>query len=346
MKENTRKDFYVSTELWGSGLSNKAKLVFTYLCYCCDKNGECFPSVARIVEECCISISTARRAVKELVEKGYVSCEQRMAQCRGGAKRQTSNVYRILVERGAPGAKRGESAEAGKAEQSAKQSGEVAANTDIQQANSGGESSPADNDIQQSCGPVSACSSPLKPKRGKGKQKSVCGAGKPSPAVRYGVDEDVFPFSSLKNAEPEDASVLKLRELLERLDLRNDLFRDKEAARAIEYAISDMWFAEKLRICGENVPNWRIRERLMELDNEAIEEVMRGMETEEVTDEAAYLKSCIYNAPLRVNARTANMLAALHKEDWLKEQSKLRREREDRVKLDLEALKANIWDGT
>lgn len=90
--------------------------------------------------------------------------------------------------------------------------------------------------------------------------------------------------------------------LLERLNI-SGLYRNKPAAKAIELAISDMWYTESFRFKGEAISRRRVRERLNELDIDAIDTVMDEFaNAENAADKTAYLKALIYNAPLQSNA--------------------------------------------
>ena len=99
MKEKTnekmkREIFYVGSEVWDDKLGPSAKLVFTYLCRCANRTGDCFPSVRVIGEGCGISKRTVQRALRELELAGAVAVEERYLRCAGG-RRRTTNVYRL-----------------------------------------------------------------------------------------------------------------------------------------------------------------------------------------------------------------------------------------------------------
>lgn len=76
-----------------SNLKNRALQVLLYLIDRANKNQTCFPSVPTIGRELHISISTVKRAMRELVETGYVTKEIRF---REGNRGQTSNLYTLF----------------------------------------------------------------------------------------------------------------------------------------------------------------------------------------------------------------------------------------------------------
>ena len=95
-KKMKRSVFYVGSEVWSSPLGAKAKLIYTYLCRCSNAAGESFPSVRNIAENCGISKRTVQRAIRELESFGALTVEERyIRSC--GARRRTSNIYRIPV---------------------------------------------------------------------------------------------------------------------------------------------------------------------------------------------------------------------------------------------------------
>ncbi|MCL6478103.1 MAG: helix-turn-helix domain-containing protein [Peptococcaceae bacterium] len=73
LKDDRRKNwFWDSNEIFSSNLSAYAKLVRLYLARCADSERRAFPSYNRIARDCGISRDTAKRAVAELEEKGWV----------------------------------------------------------------------------------------------------------------------------------------------------------------------------------------------------------------------------------------------------------------------------------
>lgn len=76
-----------------SQLKSRALQVLLYLIDRANKEQTCFPAVSTIGRELHISISTVKRAMRELVEAGYVTKESRF---REGNKGQTSNLYTLF----------------------------------------------------------------------------------------------------------------------------------------------------------------------------------------------------------------------------------------------------------
>lgn len=75
-----------------SKLKSRALQVLLYLIDRANKEQTCFPAVSTIGRELHISISTVKRAMRELVETGYVKKESRF---REGNRGQTSNLYTL-----------------------------------------------------------------------------------------------------------------------------------------------------------------------------------------------------------------------------------------------------------
>lgn len=75
-----------------SNLKNRALQVLLYLIDRTNKEQTCFPAVTTIGRELHISISTVKRAMRELVEAGYVTKESRFRENNGD---QTSNLYTL-----------------------------------------------------------------------------------------------------------------------------------------------------------------------------------------------------------------------------------------------------------
>lgn len=82
--------------VYTSDLKSRALSVLIYLVDRADNKGfTCFPSLATIGAKLHISISTVKRAMKELLEKGFVQREARFVESKNGA--QTSNLYTLSV---------------------------------------------------------------------------------------------------------------------------------------------------------------------------------------------------------------------------------------------------------
>lgn len=75
-----------------SQLKSRALQVLLYLIDRANKDQTCFPAVSTIGRELHISISTVKRAMRELVEAGYVEKESRFREENRG---QTSNLYTL-----------------------------------------------------------------------------------------------------------------------------------------------------------------------------------------------------------------------------------------------------------
>lgn len=73
-------------------LTAKEKLVAQYFVYKSNKLGACYPCVATIAEECCISRRTVQRATKKLAEKEYIMIEKQFK-----CGKQTSNLYSFNI---------------------------------------------------------------------------------------------------------------------------------------------------------------------------------------------------------------------------------------------------------
>lgn len=74
-------------------ISDKSVLVYLYLCDRANrKDKSCFPSMRTISRDLNLSLSTVKRALQELIKRGYVKKENRFRE-NGG---KTSNKYFIL----------------------------------------------------------------------------------------------------------------------------------------------------------------------------------------------------------------------------------------------------------
>ena len=85
--------FEMRQKAYKSSLNSRALQVLLYLIDRADKEQTCFPAVPTIGRELHISISTVKRAMKELVASGYVRKESRF---REGNRGQTSNLYTLF----------------------------------------------------------------------------------------------------------------------------------------------------------------------------------------------------------------------------------------------------------
>lgn len=92
LKDERRKNwFWDSNDIFSSDLSAYAKLVRLYLARCANGDRQAFPSYNRIAKDCGISRDTAKRAVAELEEKGWVV--KRLQKREDGE--HLSNVYHL-----------------------------------------------------------------------------------------------------------------------------------------------------------------------------------------------------------------------------------------------------------
>lgn len=89
-EETIMNQFEMKQSAYQSQLKSRALQVLLYLIDRSDKEQTCFPAVPTISRELHISISTVKRAMRELVEAGYVAKESRF---REGNRGQTSNLY-------------------------------------------------------------------------------------------------------------------------------------------------------------------------------------------------------------------------------------------------------------
>ncbi|MBO4563449.1 MAG: helix-turn-helix domain-containing protein [Clostridia bacterium] len=105
-----------------------------------------------------------------------------------------------------------------------------------------------------------------------------------------------------------DLSEEKLNALIERLGIDKS-YGDASAATALELAIRELWYEENFRFKGEPVPMRRIRERLLRLDTDALDGVLIALGAYDKTDPSAYLKACLYNAPLQSSAEITSQIS-------------------------------------
>jgi len=73
LQDKRRKNWFWDTnEVFASDLSPFAKLIRLYLARCANSDRQAFPSYNRIAKDCGVSRDTAKRAVAELEEKGWI----------------------------------------------------------------------------------------------------------------------------------------------------------------------------------------------------------------------------------------------------------------------------------
>ena len=70
--------------IYSEDIPGRAKMVYMYLVQRANSDGQCWPSEKRIALDLSISKTTAKRAISDLVSRGYISVEQRYRKC--GAK--------------------------------------------------------------------------------------------------------------------------------------------------------------------------------------------------------------------------------------------------------------------
>ena len=77
--------------IYSSDLSHRARAVYMYLKDRADKDGKCWPAIKTIAKELGLSSSTVKRALNELVQRGYLT---KAARYRSNGS-HTSNLYRL-----------------------------------------------------------------------------------------------------------------------------------------------------------------------------------------------------------------------------------------------------------
>ncbi len=81
-----------------SDLKSRSLSILMYLIDKMDNvHRTCFPSIATIGKQLHISVSTVKRAMKELFEKGFLKREARFVESKNGG--QTSNLYTVSTPR-------------------------------------------------------------------------------------------------------------------------------------------------------------------------------------------------------------------------------------------------------
>ena len=82
--------YEMKQKAYQSTLKSRALQVLVYLIDRSNKEGTCFPAISTMSRELHISVSTVKRAMRELVESGFVKEESRFRENNNG---QTSNLY-------------------------------------------------------------------------------------------------------------------------------------------------------------------------------------------------------------------------------------------------------------
>lgn len=84
----------MTKQAYASTLKCRALSVLIYLIDRSNKDLTCFPAISTIAEQLHISESTVKRALWELVDKGYIKKDARF---REKSKGQTSNLYTLVL---------------------------------------------------------------------------------------------------------------------------------------------------------------------------------------------------------------------------------------------------------
>ncbi|MDE6959935.1 MAG: helix-turn-helix domain-containing protein [Lachnospiraceae bacterium] len=88
------KQAVLKKQAYASTLKCRALSVLIYLIDRSNKDLTCFPAISTIAEQLHISESTVKRALWELVDKGYIKKDARF---REKSKGQTSNLYTLVL---------------------------------------------------------------------------------------------------------------------------------------------------------------------------------------------------------------------------------------------------------
>ena len=88
------KQAELKKQAYASNLKSRALSVLIYLIDRSNKDLTCFPAIPTMAEQLHISVSTVKRALKELAETGYIQKEARFRERNRG---QSSNLYILLL---------------------------------------------------------------------------------------------------------------------------------------------------------------------------------------------------------------------------------------------------------
>jgi len=88
------KQAELKKQAYESTLKSRALSVLIYLIDRSNKEMTCFPAIPTMAEQLHISVSTVKRALRELVEAGYVKKDSRFRAKNCG---QTSNLYTLVL---------------------------------------------------------------------------------------------------------------------------------------------------------------------------------------------------------------------------------------------------------
>lgn len=87
------KQAELKKQAYASSLKSRALSVLIYLIDRSNKDLTCFPAIPTMAEQLHISVSTVKRALKELVDAGYL---EKAARFRDKNRGQSSNLYTLL----------------------------------------------------------------------------------------------------------------------------------------------------------------------------------------------------------------------------------------------------------
>lgn len=93
------KQAELKQQAYASNLKSRTLSVLIYLIDRSNKDLTCFPAIPTMAEQLHISVSTVKRALKELIDAGYIRKEARFREKNRG---QSSNLYTLLFTEQAP----------------------------------------------------------------------------------------------------------------------------------------------------------------------------------------------------------------------------------------------------
>jgi ribosomal protein S25 len=93
------KQAELKKQAYASNLKSRALSVLIYLIDRSNKDLTCFPAIPTMAKQLHISVSTVKRALKELAESGYIQKEARFRERNRG---QSSNLYTLLFVEQSP----------------------------------------------------------------------------------------------------------------------------------------------------------------------------------------------------------------------------------------------------
>jgi predicted transcriptional regulator len=93
------KQAELKQQAYASGLKSRALSVLIYLIDRSNADLTCFPAIPTMAEQLHISVSTVKRALKELVDSDFLKKDSRFRENNRG---QTSNLYSLMFNEEAP----------------------------------------------------------------------------------------------------------------------------------------------------------------------------------------------------------------------------------------------------